>query len=313
MADEFDIIAKHFAPLAAGTPSALGLTDDAAVLAMAPGQELVITMDTVVAGVHFLADAPMSDAVAKLVGSNLSDLAAMGAAPVGMTLSCAWHTGTGEGDIAAFATALRDWIETYHCPLMGGDTVVQPGPSAFTVTAFGGVPAGRALKRSGAKPGDTIYVTGTVGDGALGLLAAQGKIDDPTGFLADRYREPRPRLAAGRALVGRANACIDISDGLVQDAGHIAETSGVDIEIEAYRVPLSDAARTVVTDRPDLFPVALTGGDDYELLFTAPAPVDGLEPTATAIGRVVEGTGRVIVLDGDDEPVTLTRPGYRHF
>lgn len=316
MTGEFDIIAKYLAPLAAGAPGALGLTDDAAILAPEPGVELVVTMDTVVEGVHYLAGAPARDAVAKLMGSNLSDLAAMGARPAGFTLACAWTKGTGEAEIGAFAAALGDWISDFDCPLLGGDTVAQPGPAVFTVTAFGRVPAGQALKRSGAKPGDTLYVTGTVGDGALGLAAARGEIDmdaEHIAFLADRYRRPQPRLAAGQALIGRASACIDISDGLVQDAGHIAETSHVDIEIDAATVPLSNAARAALAAAPERLADVLTGGDDYELLFTTPEPVTGLVPAATAIGRVVEGRGQVRVLGPDGESIALARSGFRHF
>lgn len=316
MPNEFDIIAKYLAPLAAGAPGALGLTDDAAVLTPPPGFEHVVTMDTVVAGIHFLQDAPMADAVAKLMGSNLSDIAAMGAEPIGATLSCAWRMGTDEAEIAAFARALADWVRDYDCPILGGDTVATPGPAVFTVTAFGKVEAGKALRRSGATPGDTVFVTGTVGDGALGLLAAQGTLDADAadaGFLADRYRRPQPRIPAGRALIGKASACIDISDGLVQDAGHIAETSGVDIEIQTSKMPLSAAARAAIGRAPDLMMTVLTGGDDYELLFTAPVGVDGIVPSATAVGRVTEGTGRVRVINADGAPMALTKTGFSHF
>jgi len=312
MTGEFDIIKRYFAPLSAAAPGAFGLGDDAATLAPSPGAEIVVTTDTVAAGIHYLADAAPEHVVAKLVGSNLSDLAAMGAKPVGFTLNCAWTKGTREEDIAAFAAALKTWVDDYAFPLLGGDTVVNDGSAVFTVTAFGEVQAGKALRRNGAKAGDGVYVTGTIGDGALGLKAATGDLtldDDAMAFLIDRYQTPQPRITAGLALVGRATACIDISDGLMQDAGHIAEQSKVDIVIETAKVPLSDAARAALPNDPDLMSVVLGGGDDYELLFTSTTPI----AEATHIGTVIEGEGNVRLVDADGNAVTLDDAGYRHF
>lgn len=315
MTNEFDIIKRYFAPLSATAPGAFTLGDDACVLKPAAGQEFVMTTDTVVQGVHYLADAAPTDIVAKLVGSNLSDLAAMGAKPEGFTLSCAWSKTTSEADIAAFAAALKTWVDDYAFPLLGGDTVALEGPEVFTLTAVGAVPDGKALRRAGAKAGQKIYVTGTIGDGALGLLTAQGTLTLGTphaDFLSDRYRRPQPRIATGQKLVGIASACLDISDGLVQDAGHIAEQSMVDLVIHADKVPLSDAARAVLLSDPARLTDILTGGDDYELLFCADAPPTDMTDTVTEIGDVIAGLGKVRVVDANGATLRIARSGFTH-
>lgn len=317
MADEFDIIRRLFAPLSKDAPGAFGLTDDAAVFAHPVGFEHVVTTDTVVEGVHYPRAASPKQAADKLVGSNLSDLAAMGAVPVGFTLSCAWPSGTPDAWIEDFAAALAPWCKNFQFPLLGGDTVSVPqGPQVFTLTALGRVPAGQALRRNGAHPGDTVFATGTVGDGALGLMAFDGRLpslaDGPRHFLIGRYACPAPRVAAGQGLVGLATACIDISDGLVQDAGHIAAASGVDLIIDAPALPLSAAAADVLAADPARLSDILGGGDDYELLFTAPTLPSGLGVPVTAIGRVEAGAGIVRVLDAGGAAISIERPGYRH-
>jgi thiamine-monophosphate kinase len=317
MSDEFDIIRRLFAPLSSGAPGAFKLTDDAAALPLDAGFEHIVTTDTVVEGVHFLADATPEHTAAKLVGSNLSDLAAMGATPVGFTLSCGWRQGTDESWMAAFAASLGTWIDRFAFPLLGGDTVSVPGPAVFTLTAIGRVAAGKALRRNGAKPGDTVYVTGSIGDGALGLLVAQGELGKlaqaDAAFLIDRYLRPQPRISTGERLVGHASSAIDISDGLLQDAGHIAETSGVDIVIEAARIPLSAAAKAALEADGALLRLVLGGGDDYELLFTSAAAAPALDLPVTAIGRVEAGAGRVTVRDENGAPLQTGQGGYRHF
>ena len=315
MADEFDIIRTYFAPLAT-TPGALGLTDDAAIFAAQPGFEHVVTTDAIVQGVHFLDDETPANIAAKLVGSNLSDLASMGAIPVGFTLACAWPKATPDAFIKDFAASLKPWVEDYQFPLLGGDTVSTPGPLVFSLTAIGAVKTGTALTRGGAKPGDTVYVTGTIGDGALGLDAARGALEDLTqedqAFLADRYRVPKPRVQAGQGLIGQAHAAIDISDGLIQDLGHIADVSGVHIEINADAVPLSSAAKSALALDHSLINRVLGGGDDYELAFTADAPPTGLDVPITAIGRVRAGTASVQVIKGG-VPLKLQTLGFQHF
>lgn len=316
MADEFDIIHRYFAPLTRGDKAAFGLTDDAAAIPTRAGYEHVVTTDAIVQGVHFLEDETPENIAHRLCGSNLSDLAAMGARPLGFTLAAAWRKGTGAAFIEAFATGLGEWVDGFSFPLLGGDTVTTPGPMMFSLTAIGEVEAGKALTRGGAKPGDTVYVSGTIGDGALGLLAAQNRLNDlpdaDTTYLKKRFRHPSPRVSTGTSLVGTANACIDISDGLVQDLGHIAAASGVSVRINADRIPLSKAARAVLDADPSHLETVLTGGDDYELAFTSSEEPEVGDAPLTAIGEVTDGAG-VSVTGPDGEAMQLTRGGFNHF
>ena len=322
MTDEFDIIHRYFAPLTRGNTGAFGLSDDAATLPVHPGFEHVITTDAIVQGVHFLTDEAPDNIATRLCACNLSDLASMGARPLGFTLACAWSRDTDTDYIAAFAKGLGASVDAYDFPLLGGDTVTTSGPMMFSLTAIGEVEAGRALRRNAARPGDTVYVSGTIGDGALGLLAAQGKLgalqDGHRQFLEERYRRPTPRIETGRNLIGRAHACIDIFDGLIQDLGHICETSSVSMQIEAAKVPLSEAARAAVATDPALLNVILSGGDDYELAFTGTNIKDQDVPV-TAIGTVSaaaagpRGTAGVAVLGADGHVIALEKSGYNHF
>jgi thiamine-monophosphate kinase len=322
--DEFDLIRRLFAPLAT-EPGALGLTDDAALLDCPPGQRLVLTTDAIVAGVHFLADDPPKLIAQKLMRTNLSDLAAMGAAPVGVLLACCFERGAGVEWIEGFAAGLADDCKAFGVSLLGGDTVATPGPATFALTAVGTVAAGCELRRSTARLGDRVWVSGTIGDGAFGLIAARGEADklraDQVRFLAGRYRLPEPRLALGQRLAGIATAAMDVSDGLVGDLGHIAETSRVGAVIEAERVPLSAAVQAAISaGLGQGITTALTGGDDYELLFTAPPAADSqlaalavdLGLRLTPIGTIIEGSG--VRVDGPDgKPLSFPTQGYRHF
>jgi len=316
-ADEFEIIRHYFAPLAANAPGAFNLQDDAATITPNPGFEIVITTDAIVAGVHFLEDESPRNIAAKLCGSNLSDLAAMGAKPIGFTLACAWPKGTSLDTIAAFAAGLREWVDGFDFPLLGGDTVSTPGPATFSLTAIGEVATGQCLRRNGARPGDKIFVTGTIGDGVLGLLAAQGKLNvidaDYCAFLEDRFRRPNPRVSAGQALVGQAHACLDISDGLVQDLSHMADASGVSIRLDAASVPLSPAAQVALNTDPQLLSTILSGGDDYELLISAAKMPTSLDVLMTEIGTVVAGPASVFTQGKDGEEIPLANTGYNHF
>lgn len=326
--DEFAIIARYFAPLAAKAPGAFGLTDDAALLDLDPGHELVVTTDGMVEGVHFLPQAPPEDVAPKLLRVNLSDLAAMGAMARAYTLAAAFAKDVALAWIEGFAAALGRDQETFGVTLIGGDTTATPGPMTFTVTAFGTVPKGRTLRRSGARVGDLVCVSGTVGDGALGLLALRGQLPklapSYVQALVERYHRPTPRLALGARLVGLAHAAIDVSDGLVADLGHVATASRVDVEIEWAKVPLSAAARAAVDADPALRTRVVGGGDDYELVFTAdPASAAQLARLAqeldlplTAIGRVLpiqSAAPEVRVRDSDGRTLALDVPGYRHF
>ena len=323
---EFEIIERYFAPLAAAEPGALGLIDDAAVLALDAGRRMVVTTDTLIAGVHFRpVDAP-EDIAAKVLRVNLSDLAAMGATPTGYTLLAALTDAVDEDWLARFSRSLASDQARYAVTLVGGDTVATPGPLSFGVTAFGSVEEGRELRRSSARPGDVVFVSGTIGDAALGLLALRGELAGLDAvvaeFLIDRYLRPQPRVALGCGLAGHAHAAADISDGLVADLGHIAIASRVTATLEASLVPLSPAGRAALEDDPALIGTVLSGGDDYELVFTAPpeatSPLsrlaDEVGVTLTRVGSVAGGNGaRVRVLDATGREMAIADSGYRHF
>jgi len=323
---EFEMIARYFAPLAKGQPAALGLVDDAAVLAPPAGRELVLTADAMVAGVHFLPEDPAGSVAQKLLRVNLSDLAAMGATPLGYLLTCAWPKDVEESWVAAFARGLAEDQQRFGFGVLGGDMTATPGPLTLSLTALGHVAPGRALRRSGARVGDRIYVSGAIGDGALGLLVLTHRLPGlsrpAADALAERYHRPTPRVALGQALSrqGLASACLDVSDGLVADLGHIARASGLAARVKAKRVPLSAAAREALAENLGLFPLLLTGGDDYELCFTAaPEQAGALEALAreldlplSDIGYMTEGQG-VQVLDRDNNPLSLPRGGWTHF
>lgn len=321
--DEFGLIADLFAPLAAGYPGALGLGDDAALIAEEPGTDLVATVDALVAGIHFLPDDPADLVARKLMRVNLSDLAAKGARPVAVLLAAAFPRDVTMDWLRAFAAGLGEDLAAFGVGLAGGDTVMTPGPLTLSLTALGRVPAGGALLRSNARIHDDIWVSGTIGDGALGLLAAQGTLvvdHTAASWLAGRYRLPEPRTALGPRLIGIANAAMDVSDGLVQDLGHLARASGCSAVIEQSAVPVSDSAILAMTGNPSLLASVLTGGDDYEILFTAPPDrrtaigdlSAGLGLRLTRIGWMAAGTG-VSVVDSAGHPVETGQGGWRHF
>jgi thiamine-monophosphate kinase len=311
---EFSLIARHFRPLAG--PGALDLRDDAALLAPPPGRELVLTVDAMVGGVHFLPDDPPDLVGRKLLRVNLSDLAAKGAAPIGYLMTVAAPKDTPESWFAGFAAGLAQDQAVYGVTLLGGDTTSTPGPIGLSLTIIGHVAAGTAIRRSGASPGDDIWVTGTIGDGALGLQVALGRLADSSGVLLDRYRLPRPRV--GLPLAGIASAGMDVSDGLVQDLGHICAASGVRAELRADAVPLSEAARAA---GPAWLETCLTGGDDYELLLGVPpdrsdallAAASAAGIAVTRIGQFSSGPPEVVVRQADGTPLTLAKGGWSHF
>jgi thiamine-monophosphate kinase len=313
---EFALIARHFRPLAG--PGALDLSDDAALLAPPPHRELVISADAMVAGVHFLPDDPPDLIGRKLLRVNLSDLAAKGAAPLGYLMTVAAPRDTPDAWFAGFAAGLLADQGQFGIALLGGDTTSTPGPLTLSLTVIGHVAPGAMVRRSGARAGDGIWVTGTIGDGALGLLVAQGRLDDPTGYLLERYHLPRPRI--GLPLAGIASAAMDVSDGLVQDLGHLCRASGLSATIQAPRVPLSAPACAV---GESWLPTCLTGGDDYEVLMAIPPSREAaLLATAgmavTRIGRFhaapADGvTPPVTVLDANAVPMLLDREGWSHF
>ncbi|MEM8916716.1 MAG: thiamine-phosphate kinase, partial [Pseudomonadota bacterium] len=248
--DEFARIASYFQPLSRRQDGAFALTDDAAVLAVEPGKELVVCADAMVESIHFLPSMPPDRLASKLLRVNLSDLAAMGATPFAYLLTLAIPQGLGDAWLAGFADGLKADQERWSIDLVGGDSTSTDGPISASITAMGMVEPGAILRRSGARVGDDIYVTGTVGDGALGLKAARGDLDgaptDAVAYLADRYVAPTPRVEIGQALSGLASAAIDVSDGLMADLGHIARESNVGARIRAADVPLSSAAKQVI-------------------------------------------------------------------
>jgi thiamine-monophosphate kinase len=321
--NEFEFIATFLAPLAAREKGALGLTDDAAIVKVPPGQELVITKDAIVQGVHFIGNELPGLIARKALRVNLSDLAAMGATPYAYFLALMLPSSVDKAWLEAFAEGLGADQKTYGITLMGGDTTHAPNALSLSVTALGLVPATKALLRNGAKPGDDIYVSGTIGDAALGLKVAHGTLQVPAtarNYLLERYQLPRPRTMVGIQLHDIATSCIDISDGLVQDLGHICNASKVAARIRFDTIPLSPSARSALVSLENPYEIVLTGGDDYELLFTAPpaasaklaAVANKTDVPFTRIGRISEGTG-VRVLSAEGKEIVLSREGYRHF
>lgn len=320
---EFDLIARYLAPLSAAAPGAFKLGDDAAIVPVPPGEELVVTTDAMIEGVHFLAKDGPERIARKLLRVNLSDLAAKGAKPVGYQLVLGMSGEPDEDWLSKFCEGLRRDQDAFGFPLYGGDTVRSPAGVMLAVTAFGSLPAGSMLRRSGAQAGDDLYVSGSIGDAALGLeTKLNHRLFSSAAmlFFDSRLHIPTPRLALGQGLRGLAHAALDVSDGLVQDAGHIATQSGLRAVIEAAAVPLSLATRQAVQDDPDLLEVVLTGGDDYELLFTA-SPSRAMQIAAlsrsvgiaiTRIGRLEAGQG-ITVQDQGGKALSLTRAGFQHF
>lgn len=309
---EFALIARHFRPLAG--PGALDLADDAAVLALPPGRELVVAADAMVAGVHFLPDDPPDLIGRKLLRTNLSDLAAMGAAPLGYLMTVSVPRDTPDAWFAGFAAGLAQDQAEFGIPLLGGDTTATPGPISLSLIVLGTVAPGQAVRRAGARPGDLLFVTGTIGDGALGLLVARGELADPSGLLLDRYRLPRPRLGVLRPEI--AHAALDVSDGLVQDVGHLCRAGGCGAEIRAADLPLSAPARAAL---PGALTRILTGGDDYELAMAVPPGQEAALRAAagavpvTCIGHFVAGPPRVVVRAADGAELPLGAGGWNHF
>ncbi|MDI9409002.1 MAG: thiamine-phosphate kinase [Candidatus Pacebacteria bacterium] len=264
--DEFQRIARFFKPLTSAYPLAFNLTDDAAVIAPPPGLDLIITSDALVAGVHFYADDPPFQIAQKSLRVNLSDLAAKGATPLGYSLCFIAPSSIDDQWLEQFTHGLAADQNHFGLSLLGGDSVATAGPLTLAITAYGLMPSGRMVRRSGAKPGDDLWVTGTLGDGALGLLARQGIIQSEA--LRDRYLLPQPRLAIAQTLLAYATAAMDVSDGLIADAGHLARASGVTLTIDRDAIPLSREAARLVAETPAYWQQILTGGDDYEILFS---------------------------------------------
>lgn len=316
-ADEFAVIARWFAPLAGA--GARGLKDDAARIETSG--PLVLTCDAIVEGVHFLPEDPIDQIAQKALRVNLSDLAAKGAAPLGYLMTLAWPNTRPARDIGRLAQGLAADQAAYGVTLWGGDTVSTPGPLTIAVTMIGR-PLGRTPDRAGARPGHDLWVTGTIGDGALGLAILKGRLQasaEDAAYLADRYRRPQPRSAFAPAVADHASAAMDVSDGLLADAAKIAAASGVRMEIELAAVPLSPAAARATAEGKAEAAALCAGGDDYELLFTAPPEAaESLRSAAAAqgvpltrIGRCQAGEGAAL-LGPDRRPLPALASGYAH-
>ena len=319
--DEFDLIERFFAPLARGEPGAFGLRDDAAALVLPAGQSLVVTSDAMVEGVHFLRDDPPETLGAKLLRVNLSDLAAMGAVPKTYTLTTILPDWVDGRWLTGFAGGLEADQIAFGVTLVGGDTVKTPGPLTLSITAMGAFPEGEALRRSGARVGDHIYVSGAIGGAALGLAVLQGRLTDMTQAAREvairRYRMPEPRLALGLALRGIATAAMDVSDGLLGDLAKLLRAADVGAELWINKVPL---AAGLVTEGQPMDANLVDQGDDYELLFTIPDENDAgmadmardLDLAVTKIGRITAAQG-LRVLDEKGRSIDAPAVGYRHF
>ena len=310
--DEFGQIARLFRSLTKGAPEALGLLDDAAAIRSRAGFDLIVTKDAMVEGVHFLpGEAP--DLIArKLLRVNLSDLAAKGAEPYGYFLATAWTPSFGWPERQAFAEGLRIDGETYGLTLLGGDTVATPGPLTLSLTMLGWTPSGAMIRRGGARAGDLLCVSGVIGDGWLGLMAARGELADPDGYLTGRYRLPSPRVELRAALRKYASAAADVSDGLIADAGHIGEASGLAVHIDLDRLPLSAAARAWLEareDRAEALRALASGGDDYEVVCTV-RPEAATALGLTVIGSMSDGTRIRVTVDGRE--ISPGPGGWKH-
>lgn len=323
VAGEFETIRRLFAPLA-HPEWGRGLLDDVAVVPSRPGHDLVLTKDAIVEGVHFLPDDPLDTVARKLMRVNLSDLAAKGAEPFGYLLACHWSQRCGWPERMAFCDGLRVDQKAFGVALLGGDTVSTAGPASFSMTMLGWIPKGRTVGRAGARPGDRVFVTGAIGDGWLGLEAAKGKLSlepERIAALSEHYRTPMPRVEFAAVVRDLASASIDVSDGLIADLGHVAEASRVGVEIDLESVPLSAAGQAWFDGRVDeqaALEKLVTGGDDYEIAFTAAArdeaairrEAERRHLRLTKIGRVIEGQGMVARFGG--KPVQFDRPGFTH-
>lgn len=321
MSPEDSLIARYFKPLATH-PGARGLVDDAAVLSASP-DDLVVTTDAIVEGVHFLPDDPPDTIARKALRVNLSDLAAKGATPAGFVLTLALREMRDEF-LGRFARALGEDAALFGCPLLGGDTVATPGPLMISVTAFGRVPPGRMVGRSGVQIGDRIFVSGTIGDSALGLDVLTGRFDANDAqrdTLIARYRVPQPRMGLAIAIRDHASAAMDVSDGLAGDLAKLCAASGVSARIETASVPLSAPAQALLASGSTRIGRLLCGGDDYEILCTVPENrIDDFRAAATASGVAVSEIGVAeagshvpLFIGRDGQPLELTTLSYSHF
>lgn len=326
---EEDLIQRYLAPLASAAPGAYGLMDDCATVRPASGQDLVVTVDALVSGLHFFFDETPEAIAWRALSVNVSDLAAKGAEPLYYVMALAFPAAPTDEWMMRFAGGLKDAQDRYGITLIGGDTDHRPNvPLSVTVTAIGQVAEGRMVRRSTAAAGDRIFVSGTVGDAALGLIIRRSpeskrfpEIDkDQRQYLLDRYLRPAARTELSELLLKRASAAMDVSDGVAKDLGRLCKASGVGARVALDRLPLSGAAARILAAHPELAQAPASAGDDYEILATVPAKraeafeEDALEAgiAVTDIGEIVAGSA-VDFLDASGRPVVLAKTGYDHF
>ncbi len=323
---EDSLIARYFKPLATD-PGAFGLVDDAAIIP-ANGDDIVVKTDAIVEGVHYLANDPPDTIARKALRVNLSDLAAKGAVPAGFVLTLALRE-KDDAWLSEFARGLGEDAAAFGCPLLGGDTVSTPGPVMISIAAWGRVPRGRMVHRFGARPGDRVMVTGTIGDALLGLRILTGTADATAladdaaarDMLIGRYRKPQPRNALAAAVRDCATASMDVSDGLAGDLTKLCAASSVSADIALSDIPRSPAAAKLLAVGAAQLEGMISGGDDYEILCTVPAAqcaafraaAETAGVAVTDIGAIVEGARAPRFLDGQGRPVTLTRLSFSHF
>jgi thiamine-monophosphate kinase len=327
IASEAELIDTYLAPLAAGMPGALGLKDDAAYLRPPPGTDLIITTDPVIAGIHFFPDQRADDIAWKALAVNVSDLAAKGAAPLAYSMALAFPGPPQHAFMAEFARGLADAQAQFGCSLIGGDTDRTTGPLSISITVFGVVPSGRMVQRTTAAVGDHIFVTGTLGDAALGLalqsdpsLVLETLTSGDRGFLTARYLRPAPRLELAPLLREHASAALDISDGFAKDLGRLLAGAGGKADMPFAALPLSSSAQLMIEAEPARRASVIAGGDDYEILFTVPpgrlaAFRDDLPMmpfNVTEIGTIQSGNG-ISIRDGEGIPLPLGSTGWDHF
>jgi len=328
------IIQEYLAPLAAGYPGALGLKDDCATITPTPGCDLVVKTDPIASGIHFLADDPPADIGWKALAVNVSDLAAKGAEPRAYLMALSFPAPPTRAWMAAFARGLGEAQAAFGMHLIGGDTDRRPGPVTISITVFGEVQAGRMVRRGAACAGDALFVTGSLGQAALGLALLKDRDQGTSWGLSEaeieaavhRYRRPQPRLALRLALLGYARAAMDLSDGLAKDLGRMCRASGCGARIQIERVPRGAAAKAAIAFDSRHWSDVLAAGDDYEVLVAvAPDQADAFEAAANAAGGsarepfptarigAMTSSAEIRFVDGDGRPLTLARSGWDHF
>lgn len=317
---EFEIINRYFARRGFASKNViLGIGDDAAVLSIPADKQLVVSIDTLISGVHFPVHTSAADIAWKALAVNLSDLAAMGAEPAWFTLALSLPE-VDHDWLAAFSESLAEISSAYRIPLVGGDTT--RGALSITIQVAGHVQSGRALLRSAARVGDQVFVSGNIGDAALGLHALQQEFErtEDIIYLLERLNRPQPRIEVGQGLAGVASACIDVSDGLFADLLHILNASGVGARLQLDHIPLSEAAKYFLSEKPQLLPTIYNRGDDYELCFCVPAEncarLEAIEKRLdcrlTHIGEIVEGN-KLQVFDAQNKLLDSGNDNYDHF